>query len=77
MKFALTAAAFLTFIVAASADSGRPKLRFANAATDACVANCSTQAASCRRACPATFSTPCLTACDNQAETCARSCRAK
>jgi hypothetical protein len=77
MKLALTAAIFLTLIGVASADAGGQKLRFANATTDACVANCSTQVASCKRACPVTFSTPCLNACDNQAETCSRSCQAK
>jgi hypothetical protein len=41
------------------------------------MANCSNQAATCKRTCPATFSTPCLNACDSQAQTCVRGCQAK
>jgi hypothetical protein len=67
----------LLLVLTGMASAGAQKLRFADATSDACAANCSTQAASCKRACPATFSTPCVTSCDNRAETCQRSCRAR
>jgi hypothetical protein len=75
MRLALSGLLVLVLIGMASADTR--KLHFADAAADACAANCSTQTASCKRACPTTFSTPCITSCDNQAETCRRSCNAK
>ena len=75
MRLALSGLLFLLLTGMASADTRR--LHFADAATDACAANCSAQAESCKRACPTTFSTPCLTACDNQGGTCRRSCNAK
>jgi hypothetical protein len=75
MKLVCSALFFLALV--GTAEAGGHRLRFADAAADACVANCSTQAASCRRVCPSTFNTPCLSACDNQAETCRRGCRAK
>jgi hypothetical protein len=52
------------------------KYRVADSA-DACMANCSTQSASCKRVCPTTFNTPCLNACDSQAQTCQRGCQAR
>jgi hypothetical protein len=45
--------------------------------SDACVANCVNQNASCKRACPTTFNTPCLSACDSQLQTCRQSCERK
>jgi hypothetical protein len=75
MRLAFSGLIFLT--LTGTAFAGAQNLRVADAATDACAANCSTQAASCKRACPTTFSTPCITSCDNQAETCRRSCNAK
>jgi hypothetical protein len=75
MRLALSGLLFLVLTGVASADA--QKLRFADVASDACAANCSAQAESCKRACPTTFSTPCLTACDNQGGTCRRSCSAK
>jgi hypothetical protein len=53
------------------------KLRVADSADAACFANCSSQAASCKRVCPTTFSTPCLNACDSQYQTCAQGCQKK
>jgi hypothetical protein len=80
MKFTL----IIAFVLASTGTSfaaGEPdgggKLRLAEGASATCVSNCSTQAASCKRTCPATFSTPCLNACDSQAQTCARSCQAR
>lgn len=43
-------------------------------ATDTCLSNCSSQSASCKRACPATFSTPCNSSCDSQEQVCRQSC---
>lgn len=77
MKFTLATAALLALLGTAFADSGSSKLRFAQGSSQACMSSCSTQAESCKRACPATFSTPCLNACDSQAQICARSCQTK
>src|ERR1700712_2752418 len=74
----------VTFLLAAAAPalaahdgSVKNKLRFADATSDACFANCASQNDSCRRVCPTTFSTPCVSACDSQAQTCRRSCQSK
>ena len=45
--------------------------------SDACMANCSSQADACKRVCPTTYNVPCLSACDSQAQTCRQSCRAQ
>lgn len=50
------------------------RLRIADAVSEACVANCASQAESCKRACPVTFGAPCLSACDSQAQTCRSAC---
>jgi hypothetical protein len=80
MKIISVTAVLLALLGTAYADNGLTRtgyLRFADASSNACMSNCSTQAASCKRACPATFSTPCLNSCDSQAQTCTRSCQAK
>ena len=80
MRFKLAAAILLALLGTALAKDGpigASQTRLADASSDACMSNCSTQNASCKRVCPATFSTPCLDACDSQARTCARSCQAK
>jgi hypothetical protein len=59
----------------ASAVSLKDKVRFADAAADACFASCASQADSCKRVCPTTFSPPCMSACDSQAQTCRQSCQ--
>jgi hypothetical protein len=51
--------------------------RVADGSPAACLASCASQNDSCKRACPATFSTPCLTSCDSQAQTCQQSCQRK
>jgi hypothetical protein len=61
--------------VAGTSIVGNSKLRFADAAADACFANCANANASCKRVCPTTFSTPCLSACDSQMQTCRQSCQ--
>ena len=53
------------------------KLRLADAAADACFANCSNANASCKRVCPTTFNVPCLSACDSQMQTCRQGCQSK
>lgn len=55
----------------------KKKLLFADAASDACFANCADQNASCKRVCPTTLSTPCLSGCDIQAQTCRQSCQSR
>jgi hypothetical protein len=77
MKLA-SAALLLALIGPATADSSvvnTSKMRFADAAADACFANCASENASCKRVCPATFSTPCLNACDSRTQTCKQSCQ--
>ncbi len=59
------------------ADEGatiRFKLRVADS-TDVCLANCSSENASCKRVCPTTYNVSCLSACDNQAQACRQNCR--
>jgi hypothetical protein len=79
MKIAFSAATLLLALIGtALADPGvvtKTKLRFADAAADACFANCANESASCKRVCPTTFSTPCLSACDSQAQTCKQACQ--
>ena len=80
MKFTFATAVLLGLLSTAFADSGSigaGRLRLAQGSSEACTSNCATQAASCKRTCPATFNTPCLNACDTQAQTCIRSCQAK
>jgi hypothetical protein len=80
MKFTLATAVLLALLGTAFADSGSTgasKLRLAQGSSQACMSNCSTQAESCKRACPATFSTPCLNSCDSQAQTCTRGCQTR
>ncbi len=72
-------AAALSFILigtaTANALSLKERLRFADAASDACFASCASQADSCKRVCPTTFSPPCTSACDSQAQTCRQNCQ--
>ena len=77
MKPLLGVMLFVTLIGPALADPmfSKRKVRLADAASDACFANCSAQSDSCKRTCPTTFSTPCLNACDSQAQTCRQGCR--
>ena len=78
MKLAIGAAVIFSIIgtaAAGSSSAGFSKLRFADAAADACFANCASQNTSCKRVCPTTFSIPCLNACDSQAQTCRQGCQ--
>jgi hypothetical protein len=82
MKHASIAAVTLVLLLGIAPANAGPdqsaRLRLAQASSSqACMSNCSTQAESCKRACPQTFSTPCLNACDSQAQTCSRSCQTK
>ena len=42
--------------------------------TYACLINCASQNASCKRMCPSSYAGPCLSACDNQAQFCQQNC---
>jgi hypothetical protein len=76
MKLALFAALFGLVATSAMANQSLGKqLRVADAATDACLAKCSTQNASCQRVCPTTLSAPCVSSCEAQAQTCRQGCR--
>ena len=78
MKLAFSAAFLLALIGPALADPSialQSRLRFADATTEACFANCANENASCKRVCPITFNTPCLSACDSQMQTCRQSCQ--
>jgi hypothetical protein len=80
MKFGLGAAVLLLMIGAAAAGQNprdMSKWRLADAASDACFANCASQNDSCKRVCPVTLSAPCLSACDSQAQTCRQSCQSR
>jgi hypothetical protein len=77
MKFALGVVVLCVIsgpVLAASATNSS-KFRFADATSDRCLADCANQDASCKRVCPATFSTPCLSSCDSQAQICRQSCQ--
>lgn len=63
------------FAQASSENFSRAKLRLADAASDACVANCDNQNAACKRVCPTTLGAPCFASCDSQAQVCRQSCR--
>jgi len=69
----------LSFVLIGAATAGpvalRDRLRLADTASDACFASCASQAESCKRVCPTTFSPPCMSACDSQAQTCRQSCQ--
>jgi len=78
MKFALCAVLSLLLIGTAAAGQGNVsigKLRLADAASDACNANCASQNDACKRVCPTTYGAPCQSVCDTQAQTCRQSCR--
>jgi hypothetical protein len=45
--------------------------------SDACLLNCSSDNASCKRTCPTTFNGSCISACDSQAQFCAQNCQRK
>lgn len=77
MKRAICAASILCLFEVVAASAASTRLRVADAAADACFANCANANAACRRVCPATFSTPCLSACDSQAQTCRQGCQSK
>ena len=80
MKLALSAVLLFAMFGTAIADPGplsMSKLRVADASSDACFANCSSQNQSCRRVCPTTLSTPCLSSCDSQMQTCRQSCQGR
>jgi hypothetical protein len=44
---------------------------------EACLAKCSSDDSSCRRACPITFSGPCLSSCDNRTQSCQQTCQSR
>ena len=78
MKFVFCAVLSLAFIGTAAAGQDNVsigKLRLADAASDACLANCASQNDSCKRVCPTTLGAPCQSACDSQAQTCRQGCR--
>jgi hypothetical protein len=78
MKLVVSTAFLFALIGTALAGTGAldsSKVRFANAASDACIANCANENASCKRVCPTTLSAPCLNACDSQMQTCRQGCQ--
>jgi hypothetical protein len=77
MKRAICAAFVLCLLETVAGSAASTKLRVADAAAEACLASCADANASCKRVCPATFSTPCLNGCDSQAQACRQSCLSK
>lgn len=78
MKWILGGLLLIGLVETAAAQTGGAgniKLRFANSATDACLAGCSNNVTSCKRVCPTTYGTPCLASCDSQYQTCTQSCQ--
>lgn len=79
MKCALTVVVIFALSGMAPSEAGAATkigLRVADAA-DACLVNCSSENASCKRACPTTFNGPCINACDSQAQFCTQNCQRK
>jgi hypothetical protein len=77
MKSALIVVVTFALFAVVSANAGAANkvgLRVANA-TDVCLANCSSEKASCQRVCPTTFNVPCLNACDSQEQFCKQNCQ--
>jgi hypothetical protein len=77
MKSLMSATWLVCLIASAAAGpiASQGKRRLADAATDACFANCASQNDACKRVCPVTLSAPCVSACDTQAQTCRQSCQ--
>jgi len=78
MKLVLCAVLSLLLIGTAAAGQNNVsigKWRLADAASDACFANCASQNDSCKRVCPTTLGAPCQSVCDSQAQTCRQSCQ--
>ena len=49
--------------------------KIADATSQACAADCSRRAETCKQACPTTFGVACQTSCDSQAQTCRQACQ--
>jgi hypothetical protein len=80
MKLTLTAVFLIALVGTAVAEAGMAakfRARVADASSDACLASCSSENASCKRVCPTTFSTPCVSSCDSQYQTCRQGCQNK
>jgi len=80
MKLTWTAVFLIALVGTAFAESGiavKFRARVADASSDACLASCASENASCKRVCPTTFSTPCVSACDSQYQTCRQGCQNK
>jgi hypothetical protein len=80
MKWVLGGVLLMALAVAAVAETGAGgmlKLRLANAASEACQANCSNAAAQCKRVCPAVLGTSCIATCDAQHQSCQQGCQVK
>jgi hypothetical protein len=67
----------ITLVGTAAAEAGKVRQRYATAASDACVASCSSTNAECKRVCPAVLGAPCLASCDSQYQSCTRGCQGK
>jgi hypothetical protein len=63
------------FAQASTDNFSRAKIRLADAASQACTANCDNQNAACKRVCPTTLGAPCFATCDSQAQVCRQSCQ--
>ena len=78
MKWVLGGLLLITLVGTAAAETGTAgniRQRLASAATDACLASCSSNNTSCKQVCPTTFGTPCLASCDSQYQTCTQGCQ--
>jgi len=63
------------FAHASTENVSRATTRLADAASQACTANCDNQNAACKRVCPTTLGAPCFASCDSQAQVCRQSCQ--
>jgi hypothetical protein len=79
MKWILGGLLLITLVGTAAAENGITiRQRFAaSASAEACLANCSSNNANCKRVCPAVLGAPCLASCDSQYQTCTQGCQNK
>ena len=77
MKFALSGLLLMMLAGTAAAETQTARQRYANAASDACVASCSNANTDCKRVCPAVLGATCMASCDSQYQSCTRGCQAK
>ena len=73
LGFCVVLLSLLTFDALAQSGVGGQR----TGGVEACLAKCSSDDSSCRRACPVTFSGPCLNSCDIRTQSCRQTCQSR